>query len=952
MRRLRTSFWLLLSTFRVAGRRLLANRRLAAGLLAGFIVAVAAASSVPAFASAALQRMLQADLTAAAVENPMPAAFQLIHIANPKRPTKPEWFPKADRIARQEGLRLIGVPVDPFVRLGSLDVSLAEPVDLAKANGDIERWMYLGFLSDLEDHIRIIDGQAPKPGKTGDVYEVLVEEEVLDKQDLTVGMEFYLPVNREEDAPRIQLKVAGAFVRKDQTDPYWTTTVAYDQHFWLSEETFTQSILAEPEVLVGQFYWYYGVPSSAVRITDVIDLLGGMYELEARVAQVVPDTTLFRGPMSLLTSYAVKANGLQMLLLLLAVPPLAVVGYFLLVTSGKMVESQRQEIAVLRSRGASLWQVVGIHVLEGTLLAALALVGGYPLGMFLARAMASTSGFLQFVDRVLPPLMLPADFWIYGLGAAVLAVVAYVGPVIPAARQSIVSYKQESARLLRGPLWARWGFDLLCIALAGYAHYTLTQRHAAELAAAARAVGKATAQAGADTAMMEPLHVLAPALFVIGFGLLLLRLVPLVASLVARLATRRAGAPVYLALTQLARAPGTYMPVILLLTLTVGTGLYSAAAARTLDRNTTDRVSYAGGADVVLDEVWQYLEEPDEKGALQVVEIQAPPWNEHHTLPQVAHPARVRMQDVIPVIAGKSQKKGRLMAIDPVDFGQVAWFRGDLNDAHINNYLNLLASDEEAVLVSTDFLARGKLKVGDRITLTTQQDNQEISLVIYGTVEYWPSLYPREADPFITNLDYIESNLGLYPYQVWLKMQPGARLNDLVESLRERGISVLRADDFRQKLIKARRDPQLSGLLGGLTSGFLLSAGITIMGFLLYAALSARSRTVQFGVLRAMGLSTGQLLWGVALEQLLSVALGVTAGTGLGLYAARLFVPFLQQGSDAASRTPPFVIIADPADRVRLYVVLTLMLVFGFVGLVLALGRLRVAEALKLGEDS
>ncbi|HWI51078.1 MAG TPA: ABC transporter permease [Symbiobacteriaceae bacterium] len=945
MTRIRTSLALLLATFRIAARRLAANRRLAAGLLLGFTVAVAAASSVPAFATGALQRMLQIDL-GGITEERMPAAVHLAHFEDPKHPTTPAQFEAADKIAREDGPGLIDLPIEPLVRYGALDLTLARPFDKRVMSDEFDRWMSLAFLSDLQQHIKITDGRWPTDGKVGGTYEVIVEAEALEKQDFTVGAVMQVPVNRASNSPTVKVTVVGSFERTNPAELYWFMSGPYEKHLFVSERTFRESLLQEPKAAAGQYSWYYGIKNDAVKMTDVYRLLSDLYELEARVAQAMPNTELFEGPFDLLQRYLVKAGQLQFMLLLLAVPPLAVVAYFLVVTSGLMIDGQRQEISVLRSRGASLWQVLGVYLLEGILLGGLALIGGYPLGILLGRAMGATAGFLQFVDRQQPALLLSPDFWTYGLVAAALAVLAYVAPVIPAARQSIISYKSESARRLQRPFWARWGLDFLLVGLAGYAYYTSQQKHAAMVAALAKAAAGATAPR-ADLVLMQPLDILAPALFVAGLGLILLRAVPLIARLAAWLAERRAGAPLYLTLTQLSRAAASYTPVVLLLTLTVGMGLYSAAAARTLERNTTDRVKYAGGADLVLEEVWEYVQEaPDGP----VTDVLVPPWNVHYSLPGVEHPARVRREPVQMMVAGRSQGKGRLMAIDPDDFGRVAWFRSDLAPAHFYEYLNLLAQDEEAVLVTPGFMQKNKLKPGDRISLLSE-GMQEVSLVIYGAVPNWPSLYPEEGEFFIANLDYVESSLGLQRYSVWFKLKEGAKVQTLIDALKDESIMTLRAEDNRQALIRARRDPQLVGLLGGLTSGFLLSAVITVLGFWLYAALSVRARVLQFGVLRAMGMGVRQLLSAVALEQVLSVGLGVAFGTGLGIAAADLYVPFLQQGTGAASRTPPFVIVADPADRIRLYTVLLFMLIAGLSGLMAVLGRMRVHEAIKLGED-
>ncbi|MCG0239152.1 MAG: hypothetical protein L6E13_07955, partial [Firmicutes bacterium] len=54
-------------------------------------------------------------------------------------------------------------------------------------------------------------------------------------------------------------------------------------------------------------------------------------------------------------------------------------------------------------------------------------------------------------------------------------------------------------------------------------------------------------------------------------------------------------------------------------------------------------------------------------------------------------------------------------------------------------------------------------------------------------------------------------------------------------------------------------------------AGFLIAAGVSVLGFWLHAALGAGARVVQFGALRAMGLGRWQLTAAVALEQGLAV---------------------------------------------------------------------------------
>ena len=69
-----------------------------------------------------------------------------------------------------------------------------------------------------------------------------------------------------------------------------------------------------------------------------------------------------------------------------------------------------------------------------------------------------------------------------------------------------------------------------------------------------------------------------------------------------------------------------------------------------------------------------------------------------------------------------------------------------------------------------------------------------------------------------------------------------------------------------------RTDPQRTGLFGALTVGFAVAALLTVLGFFLYSFLSFERRLLQMGILRAMGLSIGQLFGLLIFEQVFLIA--------------------------------------------------------------------------------
>lgn len=203
----------------------------------------------------------------------------------------------------------------------------------------------------------------------------------------------------------------------------------------------------------------------------------------------------------------------------------------------------------------------------------------------------------------------------------------------------------------------------------------------------------------------------------------------------------------------------------------------------------------------------------------------------------------------------------------------------------------------------------------------------------------------------IADIDYVRSVLPIEPHDVWLKLTPDASLTQIVDELRNEGVYVSSVKDLRNMLIEGIRDPQRMGLYGMLSTGFLVAALITVMGFLLYTFLSLRSRMLQFGVLRAIGLKVKQLMLMLTYEQVFTTGLAVVVGTVLGEQVSNLFLPMLRLSVDSQKDVPPFLVVVEWADKLKIYLVLGAALLVGLIGLQIFISTLKIHQAVKLGED-
>jgi len=138
---------------------------------------------------------------------------------------------------------------------------------------------------------------------------------------------------------------------------------------------------------------------------------------------------------------------------------------------------------------------------------------------------------------------------------------------------------------------------------------------------------------------------------------------------------------------------------------------------------------------------------------------------------------------------------------------------------------------------------------------------------------------------------------------------------------------------------------------GALTLGFVVIMLMTVIGFLIYWIISIRSRTLQFGVLRAMGVTFREIIGTLGYEQLLVSVASIAAGFVLGGVASDIFIPLFRTMYDANNQIPPFIVQGEGGDYIKMYVIIALMLLGGFTILGGIIRRININKALKLGED-
>ena len=930
-------------------KRIVANWRLELALWVGLVLAVGIVAAIPIYTSGSLQESLLRQWVRQSESRP-PLGLMMTHSNNDYRESvPPERFYDLREYLERELPRTVGIAPYAYSEAAELGIHFFLPVDESRPR---PRSPYINIktISNLRELATIIDGRWWEP-RTDGVVEVVVDVATLEESMLLVG-ERYLYEYQPRGQPKVVIpfEVVGVLRPRPEklSTEYWIYPPPFSRSLFADPEVFHRQLLGEMALRPSAYDWYFVFDYRTVRVHRLSELIQGLQVIEQRSGQLVPGTRFWLSPLSLFRWFEARAQVIANFLTALSVPIVGMVLYYVVLIAGLTVDRRRNEIAVLHSRGAGRVQVAFSFLLEWVMLGLAALAVGPYLGLFISRVMGASAGFLSFVGREALPVVLIDDAYRYGLLAVVLAVGAAMIPAIRSSKHSIVSFKQELARGGGAAIWQRFLLDFVLLGFAYYGYRMLQQQ---------------SAQSSTDAVvLMDPLLLFVPVVFLMGAGLFVLRIYPYAVGIVSWITARLPGVVVNLTLRQLSRNSGQYMPLLLLLILTVSLGIYTASAARTLDRNFVDRISYAVGADVSLSEQWSLPtggggefgdgaggEEEGGGAAANQPRVYEPPFYIHNELPGVRNAARVLRLEVSARAGGRFVGNGDLMGIVPPEFARTAWFRSDLAPFHFYEYLNILSRHREGALVSQRFFEENKLNLGDRLTLTFR--NQPIEVYVAGVVPYWPTFDPARRPFFVVNLPYVQEQIALEPYDVWLRTEGPGYLNDIVAALRAQGIYVVSLRDVNSQVVAGRNEPHRMGFFGILSIGFVVSALVTVLGFTLYTFLSMRSRLLQFGVLRAVGLSLTQLVTLLGLEQLLSLGLGLGAGTTLGVVATRIFLPFLREGGVQSTTAPPFLIVNDPSDMERIFMVLGSMLVVAVIGLAFILVRMKLHQAIKLGEE-
>src|SRR5579883_869478 len=845
----------------------------------------------------------------------------------------------------------------------------------------------LWFHSDMDAaHLTLTAGQFPSPDVTmtqtslGTAYEV----EAMIAPDWATQL--HLKLNDELDlleAPGqakrfLRIRLVGFFQPKSLDDPAWfgnsdpfvpaihfgDTPDLPPPPFWINETAFETALpqLGLKQSLV--YTWFYDLNLQGVSATTAQTTLDNFQALKRLFEQPAPgglSQSIHYSALtqvdSLLQTFFKQQFFVTIATLIAVLPGLALLLLYVGLAAAALAERHRDEVALMKSRGASAWQVLTLSGIEALLLCGLALLLAPLLAAQVTHLITGLSFFGSAAggsgDLLTPTL----QTYLYAAVAAALCAVALLVPAIAAARSSAVALRRHASRARRAPLWLRLGPGVLLAALGVFGYSEISQHGT---------FFTANLQGGLT---VDWVTATAPTLLLLGAAGLSLLLLPLLLAVLDRISRRLPGVAASLALRQMAGRPAPYSRLVLLLTLTLALGMFASLFSGTLVSSAADRAAYQSGSDLRLVEG---------KIGLDDLDRQAAPLADHLALlPGVTDGMNV-LRDTQTRPAGVLQgAEVTALAIDSAKFAQVAYWRPDFADSSLSTLMQALrapVSRQGALpaIVDDRLLQATGMHLGDELLLdlgAVANGFETIpvgaNVVIVGTFHYFPTLDTSQY-AIVCDINRLlqQINVGLpfpvTPNEVWLKLAANApqyTAAQVAERLahnpqqKQVVVTVQQAYDREALLATLRSDPLHFSVAGALSLDFVVAALLSVIGFIVLFYLIAQRRAFEFGVLRAMGLSLRQLTGSLGWEQLTLILAAVVFGGALGVVIANVTLPALATDEGGQPLLPPFVIHLDVSSVLQLGLFLVACALAALAATLVIFRRLQLQEVLRLGEE-
>lgn len=817
----------------------------------------------------------------------------------------------------------------------------------------------LKSMRDLHNHVNIVQGRIYQKSfryEDKNIIEVIVDRNTMINLKLEMDKLYLMEVLNIIDVPSIRkrinkktesklkltyFKIVGVYEEK-KNDVFWRKgLLKKDKNEFMIHENAMELLCIQENKKVDISREYF-IDLDNFKYQDLKEFVK---EIDGVKKRFVSDEMIYKSNLNNIAvindrDFKLVSN----MLWIIQIPVIAILFLYVLMITGIIVDRDKDEMALLRSRGATRWKILFNYLFDGFVI----LIGGLLvtpiLSIIAVKVMSKTSGFMEFQGISSQNIYFSIDNIYCSIATGGIFLCALLIPVLKATKEGIIDRKASKVRI-KFSTWKKSFIDFILIGV-GFYGLSLFMKSKGNLKGI---------EANINTIALDPLIFLAATILAFGFSLLFLRIYPYLIKGVLKICKKIMPAHIFVLFSNLSRKPGKREYTMLFIMILISSSIFNLKIARTINCNVIDNIRYRSGAEVKMEGIWvsdvtmTSNNGDSEFDVFSNTDKIEPDFDQYKNLESLESVTKVLEIENIALNKGALNiDRVKVIAVQPNSFGKTAYMRRDLTPEHWYNYLNILAAEPSVVFLSSSIEQHqgNKMKLGDLITLNIKGFNEKF--FFGGYIDYWPGYIDRNKPLVVGNFDYFYSRIARSPYAIWGKLKKDKSEDELIKEMKDKSILLSKFDSISDL---TKENIFLKAVNAAITISFILSMIVTLLGFLIYWCICIRERELQFGILRSLGIKIKKLYTMILMEQLIVTGAALSAGIGIGQFISSNFLKIATEIVFGNTLVLPIVHYISSKDYLLIIAMIVISIILVLIFILKYISDLKLSQAIKIGED-
>jgi ABC-type antimicrobial peptide transport system permease subunit len=608
----------------------------------------------------------------------------------------------------------------------------------------------------------------------------------------------------------------------------------------------------------------------------------------------------------LMKEFEATIFGLILMLLLVSLPVICIALYLVVYSFGLIRRQKQAQIGIIKTRGGSWPQILGILLGEMMISTIIAILVGFLLSLFLSDFVMRSTDYLTFLGQAIPvkaSLELLLGLIVIGVGFALL--LNFVR-IIRMSRQQIIETLVPTE--VRDPLWKRYYLDIIMFILGTAAWFILNALVPPVPGGGETFQGTSETRpnpnpsSGLISLLMLLIGLPAPFLIFFGTIMLIARFFPVLIKKFADLLWKVEGGINAFAIHNIVRHKQAANRAVLLITLALSFSILASSLIFSLDETQRLKLYYQEGADVTL---------PTGTALNETVFTLLEQNVSHLNSLSGVYSANYWSGDTI-------YRHYQFLFVDPATYAETAFTDTSFKlSSSLPTLISQLTDNTTLLLFDENLKADvSKPQIGENLSIQFKTPNkmEVLSFRIGGTFQLWPTFYPQSWHDFSTDY-WIIGSLGMFD-----RLNQSSYLSNVEGTYLAKVDSLTYIEETVETITNvAAKKPNSAALaykeyqtsferyfqLSILNSDLIISIAVAVIGVVMFAFFTYVDREKEIGVERALGMTRFQ----TAQSFLVEAATILIFGSVIGYLTSVFFVTMFLQITQVGQTIPPQVII-------------------------------------------